>query len=155
MKRSVVLPATFFIETFVVRLVGQFATDQKPPTFEVASVKPNTSGDTNGVLQLPGGRMTAANMPVRQMITFAYQVAGLLNPMQVALQRLLEDRFKLKVLRETREMDIYALVMAKPGSGPGPNRLMLAEAPAQELMVYDFLARCYKAQLLRNHHCDV
>jgi hypothetical protein len=35
------------------------------------------------------------------------------------------------------------------------NRLMLAEARAQELMVYDCLARCYKAQLLRNHHCDV
>jgi uncharacterized protein (TIGR03435 family) len=130
-------------------------TDQKTPAFEVASVKPNTSGDTNGMLRpLPGGRMTAANMPVRQLITFAYQVAGFQliggpawladrydvvakmdgnpdisfvpgvnrpNPMQVALQRLLEDRFKLKVRRETREMDIYALVMAKPGGGPGPN----------------------------------
>jgi uncharacterized protein (TIGR03435 family) len=42
------------------------------------------------------------------------------NPMQLALRHLLEDRFKLRVHRETREMDIYALVMAKPGGGPGP-----------------------------------
>jgi uncharacterized protein (TIGR03435 family) len=42
------------------------------------------------------------------------------NAMQLALRHLLEDRFKLKVHRETREMDIYALVMARPGGGPGP-----------------------------------
>jgi uncharacterized protein (TIGR03435 family) len=42
------------------------------------------------------------------------------NPMQLALRHLLEDRFKLKMHRETRELDIYALVMARPGGGPGP-----------------------------------
>jgi uncharacterized protein (TIGR03435 family) len=42
------------------------------------------------------------------------------DPMLLSLQALLADRFKLKVHRETREMDIYALVMAKPGGGPGP-----------------------------------
>jgi bla regulator protein blaR1 len=129
---------------------------EKDAIFEVASVKPNKSGDTNGMLRmLPGGRVSASNMPVRPIITFAYQLAqyqlvggpGWLtsdrydliaklegdpgpvfapsgtapNPMQLALRNLLEDRFKLKVHRETREMDIYALVMAKPGGGPGPN----------------------------------
>jgi uncharacterized protein (TIGR03435 family) len=129
---------------------------EKDATFEVASVKPNKSGDTNGMLRmLPGGRVSASNMPVRPIITFAYQLAqyqliggpGWLttdrydliaklegdpgpvfapsgtapNPMQLALRNLLEDRFKLKVHRETREMDIYALVMAKPGGAPGPN----------------------------------
>lgn len=136
-------------------VAGVVVMAQQQESFEVASVKRNTSGDTNGMLrQLPGGRMTAANMPIRQMITFAYQVAGFQliggpawldvdrydvvakmdgnpssafvpganqpGPMQLALQKLLEDRFKLKVHRETREMDIYALVMAKPGGGPGP-----------------------------------
>ena len=43
------------------------------------------------------------------------------NPMQLALRHLLEDRFKLRVHRETREMDIYALVLARPGGNPGPN----------------------------------
>jgi len=122
--------------------------------FEVASVRANTSGDTNGLLRRqPGGRMTATNMPLRGMITFAYQLAqyqladvpGWVNstrydvvakmegdpqpvapgagidPLQVALQHLLEDRFKLKAHKESREMDIYALVMAKPDGKPGPN----------------------------------
>ena len=39
--------------------------------------------------------------------------------MQTAMRNLLADRFKLKTHREMREMDIYALVMAKPG-GVGP-----------------------------------
>jgi uncharacterized protein (TIGR03435 family) len=134
--------------------IGVTAQD-KDAAFEVASVKANKSGDSNGMLRmLPGGRVNASNMPVRPMITFAYQLAqyqlvggpGWLtsdrydvvakmetdvdpafvpgantpNPMQLALRKLLEDRFKLKVHRETREMDIYALVMAKPGGAPGP-----------------------------------
>jgi uncharacterized protein (TIGR03435 family) len=124
-------------------------------TFEVASVKANKSGDTNGNLRmLPGGRVNAVNMPVRPIITFAYQLAqyqliggpGWLtsdrydlvakmdtnsdptfvpgtstpNPMQLALRHLLEERFKLKAHRETRDMDIFELVMARPGGSPGP-----------------------------------
>jgi uncharacterized protein (TIGR03435 family) len=42
------------------------------------------------------------------------------DPIQLAMRALLADRFKLKVHRETREMDIYALVLAKPAAGPGP-----------------------------------
>jgi uncharacterized protein (TIGR03435 family) len=129
---------------------------EKDATFEVASVKANKSGDRNGNLRLdPGGRVNAVNMPVRPIITFAYQLAqyqliggpawlasdrydlvakmdqnvdpatiipgaSTPSPMQLALRQLLEERFKLKSHRETREMDIYALVMAKPGGGPGP-----------------------------------
>jgi uncharacterized protein (TIGR03435 family) len=130
---------------------------EKDATFEVASVKANKSGDGNGNLRgLGSDRVVATNMPVRPMITFAYQVAGYQliggpgwlttdrydinakmeappttvipfvpgsttpNPMQLALRHLLEDRFKLKMHRETRELDIYALVMARPGGGPGP-----------------------------------
>jgi len=129
---------------------------EKDTAFEVASVKANKSGDGNGNLRLqPGGRVNAVNMPVRPIITFAYQLAqyqliggpGWLatdrydlvakmeqdvdpasiapgattpSPMQLALRNLLEDRFKLRVHRETRDMDIYALVMAKPGGAPGP-----------------------------------
>lgn len=40
--------------------------------------------------------------------------------MMLAMRTLLADRFKLKLRRETREMDIYALVMARPGGKPGP-----------------------------------
>jgi uncharacterized protein (TIGR03435 family) len=130
---------------------------EKDATFEVASVKANKSGDGNGNLRgLPGGRVQATNMPVRPIITFAYQLAGYQlvggpswlttdrydliakleesanavqpfvpgsttpNAMQLALRNLLVERFKLRTHRETREMDIYALVMARPGGGPGP-----------------------------------
>jgi len=146
-------PSVIVAATLAASLVTLGAQDQG---FEVASVKHNTSGDTDGELrQLPGGRMVATNMLARQIILFAYNIAGSQligapswlrterydmaakmdgnpaielvrgdnggNPMQLALRALLEDRFKLKMHREMREMDIYALVMAGPGGGPGPN----------------------------------
>lgn len=40
--------------------------------------------------------------------------------MMLAMRTLLADRFKLKFRREQREMDIYQLVMARPGGKPGP-----------------------------------
>jgi uncharacterized protein (TIGR03435 family) len=129
---------------------------QTPPaaaTFEVATIKVNNSGDPGQFIRRqPGGRVTVTNMPVRQLVTFAYQIAGFQliggpawmasdrfdvvaklegnpafgapgsgpDPIQLAMRTLLADRFKLKLHREQREMDIYALVMAKPGGGPGP-----------------------------------
>jgi uncharacterized protein (TIGR03435 family) len=41
--------------------------------------------------------------------------------MMLATRTLLADRFKLKVHRETRELDIYALMMGRPDGKPGPN----------------------------------
>jgi uncharacterized protein (TIGR03435 family) len=40
--------------------------------------------------------------------------------MMLATRTLLADRFKLKIHKETRELDIYALTMAKSGGKPGP-----------------------------------
>jgi uncharacterized protein (TIGR03435 family) len=40
--------------------------------------------------------------------------------MMLAMRTLLADRFKLKVHKETRQLDIYALVMARAGGKPGP-----------------------------------
>jgi uncharacterized protein (TIGR03435 family) len=45
--------------------------------------------------------------------------SGVPDPVEAAMQLLLADRFKLKTHREKREMDVYALVLAKPGT-PGP-----------------------------------
>lgn len=59
------------------------------------------------------------------------------DPMVVAVRNLLIDRFNLVTRRDTREMDIYALMMASPGGKPGPalrptaqdcERLLLAAA---------------------------
>lgn len=39
--------------------------------------------------------------------------------MMLAMRTLLADRFKLKIRKETREMDVYHLVTARPGGKPG------------------------------------
>ena len=102
--------------------------------FEVTSVRPNTTGETRASMRFsPGGDFTAVNQPVRVLLNFAYQIplfrvegmpdwfsserfdvtakapAGLsMEPFAVVrgqlLRSLLEDRFKLKAHRETREM---------------------------------------------------
>jgi uncharacterized protein (TIGR03435 family) len=138
---------------FAAGAVVALAAQQPAPTFEVASIKANKSGDGGQFIRrMPGGRMTATNMALRPLVTLSYQIAQFQlvggppwmntdhfdivakmegdpppvppgsgpDPMLLSLQALLADRFKLKVHRETREMDIYALVMAKPGGGPGP-----------------------------------
>src|SRR5436189_2715679 len=49
--------------------------------FEVASVKPNKSGDANGgTFVRPGGRYTATNVPLRALVFSAY---GLLHDVQI------------------------------------------------------------------------
>src|SRR5688572_33124536 len=46
-----------------------------PKTFDVASVKPNTSGNSGRMLSpLPGGRFVATNVTLRQLIAFAFGV---------------------------------------------------------------------------------
>jgi uncharacterized protein (TIGR03435 family) len=124
-----------------------------PPSFEVASVRLNKSGDPGGSLRRqPGGRIDAVNMPLNTLITFAYQVPLFLltggpawiaderfdivarlerdeaetdpaaspDSLRMAMRTLLADRFKLRVHSEAREGDIYALVMARPGTNPSP-----------------------------------
>ena len=124
-----------------------------PLSFEVATIKPNKEGGTNqSIRRQPGGLFTVVNMPVRTLITFAYQLqsyqlvggpswvgddrfdivakmAGDPPPvapqagadhMMLATRTLLAERFKLVLRRETRELDIYALTMARPGGKPGP-----------------------------------
>lgn len=62
-------------------LVAQTPAAPDPlPQFEVAAVKPNKSG-TNFIRfgMLPGGRFTAENVPLRQLLQFAFQV----QPFQV------------------------------------------------------------------------
>jgi uncharacterized protein (TIGR03435 family) len=48
----------------------------QPAAFEVASIKPNTSTDFRSIdyHMLPGGRFTATNLPVRLLVSLAYDV---------------------------------------------------------------------------------
>jgi uncharacterized protein (TIGR03435 family) len=109
--------------------------------FEVASIRRNTSGDLGRYIKPAAGRLTVSNMTVKDLMTIAYQVRdfqisggpGWVNsdrydieaktdgntaPKQMAepmLQALLQDRFKLKVHRETKELPVYELTVAKNG----------------------------------------
>ncbi len=117
---------------------------QEPASFEVASVRLNTSGSAqdSGINISDGGRITGTNLTMRTLIQQAYgvlpfQLAGgpawldkdrydieaktgrleNLNQSQLRplLQNLLADRFRLRVHREAREMIAYALVVDKSG----------------------------------------
>ena len=127
-----------------------------PTAFTVASIKPNKSGDDRFMLRpLPGGGLTATGVTLRMLIMNAYEVAGyqisgapswigterwdieaktegvqgLLPRDQFAalLRRLIEDRFQLKIRRDTKELPTYALVVTKTGSKLKPHPSDAAE----------------------------
>jgi uncharacterized protein (TIGR03435 family) len=132
--------------------LGQPASVQGSPAFEVASVKQNKSGDARAPsMILPGGRFTATNNSVRALILNAYGITPspfllsggpgwidseaydidaraaadaipaslrgkpLWDQTRLMLQKLLADRFKLSLHRETKEMPVYELVVSKNG----------------------------------------
>jgi uncharacterized protein (TIGR03435 family) len=115
---------------------------QDRPQFDVASIKPNSPGgvSTGDFRFLPGGRLSAEKVVLRFFIQNAYglkpfQLSGGPdwiasqgydieakaegNPsnaqMQKMMQTLLEDRFKLKYHRETKDLPVYTLAAAKGG----------------------------------------
>jgi len=114
--------------------------------FDVASVKPNVSGDMRVTLEaMPGGRFSATNAPLRTLIREAYALQGFQltggprwldadrfdviaksdgNPApaqaRVMLRTLLAERFKLSVHTETRALPLYALVIARADGQLGP-----------------------------------
>jgi uncharacterized protein (TIGR03435 family) len=113
----------------------------KPPAFEAASIKPNTSGDWRRAMgPAPGGRFTATNVPSRDLIAYAYGISqdsvsfrivggpkwidedrfdvnavvtGAWTPPQMRemLRTLMADRFRLAAHADTREMPTYTLAL--------------------------------------------
>ena len=112
------------------------------PKFEVASIKRNVSGDPGRFIRPSGGRLSISNMTLKNLITIAYEVRpfqlsggpswtdsesydieakpeGNATPKQMdgpMLQALLEDRFKLQVRHDTKDLPIYVLTVGKSGS---------------------------------------
>jgi uncharacterized protein (TIGR03435 family) len=109
------------------------------PTFEVASVKPAAPSQTPaGRASTSGDRVTMINTTVSNVIGRAYgvkfyQIDGppwilterydILakapdntpkDQIPLMLQSLLAERFKLTIHRETRELPVYELIVAKP-----------------------------------------
>jgi uncharacterized protein (TIGR03435 family) len=115
------------------------------PTFEVASVKANKTGAPGGSFVMPPGRFTATNLPLKVLITNAYQLSFFQvvggpdwistdrfdvaakapdgappDQTRAMVRTLLKDRFKLVLHMETRDTPIYALVKARADDRLGP-----------------------------------
>ena len=115
-----------------------------PPTFEIASVKLAAAdeanpGDIARNMDSSPGHFIMRNVPLRYCLEWAYdlkdyEIAGpdwikaenrydiVANApgasddqMRLMLQTLLIERFQMKMHRETRNLDVYALL---PGKGP-------------------------------------
>jgi uncharacterized protein (TIGR03435 family) len=137
------LPGTGGIAGVILLLAAayaMYAQSATPPRFEVASIKLDVTHPRRHVVRpLPGG-LHVENASVRLLMLNAYglqpfqiaggpdwtnsdgynieaKAAGNASQRQVflMLQSLLEDRFHLKVHRETKELPAYALIAAKNG----------------------------------------
>jgi uncharacterized protein (TIGR03435 family) len=134
------LGAAGFLVLFGCLIFGQTA----PPAFDVASIKPSNSPILDFRIQ-PGGRLEVLgqtlNVIIRQAFNVKYyQIAG--GPSWIDVDRfdivakaegepnretvlamlrtLLADRFKLQTRRESREGNVYNLVVAKNGPKLNP-----------------------------------
>jgi uncharacterized protein (TIGR03435 family) len=131
-----------FLVTLYLFSVVVVGAPQKPrPAFDVASIKTNKSGEAAAsTIFPPGGRFSARNASLKLLIRLAYGVADYqisggpdwirfdkfdveakseaspsVDVLGLMLQRLLEDRFQLRVHRATKQDEVYALVIAKGG----------------------------------------
>jgi uncharacterized protein (TIGR03435 family) len=134
--------ARFVYGLFAIASTSGGLSAQACSTFDVASIKLNTSGAGGGYPELaPGSRRFAAtNQLMVELIMFAYdvpppQISGIPSafsqerydvyatcdqPMTKEqlphlLQLLLAERFHLSIHRESREQTVYALVSGKAG----------------------------------------
>jgi uncharacterized protein (TIGR03435 family) len=134
--------ARFVFGLFAIASFGSGLSGQACSTFDVASIKLNTSGTGGGYPELaPGGkRFSATNQLMVELIMYAYnvpplQVSGLPSAfsqerydidatceqtmtkeqLPYLLQLLLAERFHLSIHRDSKEQPVYALVPGKTG----------------------------------------
>jgi uncharacterized protein (TIGR03435 family) len=113
------------------------------PGWEVATVRPSDPDDKHQSFDVRGRHIVVQNQPVEMMLLVAYgvqksQIVGApewvrterftvdgvpdvdgqpnVRQIQSLLQKLLAERFGMKLHREQREMPVYALTVAKGGT---------------------------------------
>src|SRR5215510_2629073 len=86
------------------------------PSFEVASIKPNNSGDGRVMMQNQPGRFTATNVTLKQLIRNAYQ----LQDFQISggPSWISSDHFDIVAKIEASEEQAIASGPGLPGQGP-------------------------------------
>jgi uncharacterized protein (TIGR03435 family) len=112
-----------------------------PSGFEVASVRPNKSGDAKYSINPKGDRFAASNISLFSLVRWAYDVEAFrisgapswfgsdrfdveaksdgtpsMEQFRLMLQPLLAEQFGLRLHRETRQGPVYELVAAKGGA---------------------------------------
>jgi uncharacterized protein (TIGR03435 family) len=158
------MPHSTYAYALAAMLIATVASAQAPvpppaaassdATFEVAAIKPSNPDPSNPlsivplVMPRPGGRVTAANAPLKMLISLAYEMqdfrvtggppalmaakfditaktsAGVTigqKEMLPLIKSLLIERFKLKTHIEQREMQVYDLVIARSDGRLGPD----------------------------------
>jgi uncharacterized protein (TIGR03435 family) len=71
---KLLLPVGLGVAAIAIPIFSQAPTGAKP-SFEVASVKPNTSGDNRiAIMGSPGGRLTVTGASFRMLVTYAFRV---------------------------------------------------------------------------------
>ena len=138
-----IVGSTMFVGPILTGIIAkaQLQSTASSPSFEVASIKANHSGERIMLFQPGrGGRFTATNCSLRLLIQYAYGVMQFqissapdwvksdrydiaakvegdpqVRELRAMLQRLLEDRFQLKHHLDTKEAVVYDLVVSKAG----------------------------------------
>jgi uncharacterized protein (TIGR03435 family) len=154
-------------------VLGQNATGLTFEVVSVKPSNSNPSGPLAGAPKIlpAGGRFVATNVPLRLLVRAAYslqdfQIVGgpswqlsrkfdinakaedtsiPMDAMRPMLRALLADRFKLKVHTETKEMPVFALVIARRDGQLGPKlKASTDECPdrkVQQQQMVDAIAR--------------
>lgn len=116
------------------------------PKFEVASIRQNVSGSGSTSLNIKGETFTTTNFSLVGLIQVAYEITAAQivggpdwvrsdrfdivakmtadakrDQMALMLRALLEERFKLRLRNEKREMAIFELALANSDGRVGPN----------------------------------
>jgi uncharacterized protein (TIGR03435 family) len=124
----------------IVVLTAGSALRAQSPAFEVATVKVNLTDDgVSNPPRLTNGRLTAENVSLKQILQVAYGLSALQisgpgwldsdrfdlaakapqgaqdSDLMPLLQSLVKERFQLTAHRESKEMPVYDLIVAKDG----------------------------------------
>jgi uncharacterized protein (TIGR03435 family) len=139
MRRSASLAALSLL------IAGVVSAQAPAPSFDAASIKVNTSGLPGGRFGGQPGQVTIINYTLRDIVRNVYNLqpyqmiggpdwisrerfdivakAPTGTPpgqMMAMMETLLADRFTLRVHRDTRDIPVYALVLARPDGRLGP-----------------------------------